>query len=39
VRGTGTIAGLDADLRDVHELVTVIAALAALADGPSHPPG
>jgi len=36
VRGTGTIAGLDADLRDVTELVTVIAALAALADGPSN---
>ena len=35
VRGTGTIAPLDADLRDVTELVTVIAALAALADGPS----
>jgi 3-phosphoshikimate 1-carboxyvinyltransferase len=36
VRGTGAISGLDADLRDVTELVTVIAALAALADGPSH---
>jgi 3-phosphoshikimate 1-carboxyvinyltransferase len=35
VRGTGTIAGLDADLRDVSELVTVLAALAALADRPS----
>ncbi|HEY3712999.1 MAG TPA: 3-phosphoshikimate 1-carboxyvinyltransferase [Jatrophihabitantaceae bacterium] len=35
VRGTGTIAALDADLRDVTELVTVVAALAALADGPS----
>lgn len=35
VRGTGTIMGLDANLRDVTELVTVIAALAALADGPS----
>ncbi len=35
VRGTGVITGIDADLRDVSELVTVIAALAALADGPS----
>jgi len=35
VRGTGTIKGLDANLRNVTELVTVIAALAALADGPS----
>ena len=35
VRGTGTIAPLYADLRDVTELVTVVAALAALADGPS----
>ena len=36
VRGTGTITGIDADLRDVTELVTVLAALAALADSPSH---
>ncbi len=35
VRGTGTIAAIDADLRDVTELATVVAALAALADGPS----
>jgi 3-phosphoshikimate 1-carboxyvinyltransferase len=35
VRGTGTIAPLSADLRDVTELVTVVAALAALAEGPS----
>jgi 3-phosphoshikimate 1-carboxyvinyltransferase len=35
VRGTGAIAPLDADLRDVTELVTVLAVLAALADGPS----
>ena len=35
VRGTGTIAPIDADLRDVTELATAIAALAALADGPS----
>ena len=36
VTGTGAIHGIDADLRDVSELVTVIAALAALADSPSH---
>jgi 3-phosphoshikimate 1-carboxyvinyltransferase len=36
VRGTGPIGPLSADLRDVTELVTVVAALAALADGPSH---
>lgn len=36
VSGTGKIAPLDADLRDVTELVTVIAVLATLADGPSH---
>ena len=35
VRGAGTITPLSVDLRDVTELVTVIAALAALADGPS----
>jgi 3-phosphoshikimate 1-carboxyvinyltransferase len=35
ITSTGTITGLDADLRDVTELVTVIAALAALADRPS----
>jgi 3-phosphoshikimate 1-carboxyvinyltransferase len=35
VRGAGTITPISADLRDVTELVTVIAALAALADGPS----
>jgi 3-phosphoshikimate 1-carboxyvinyltransferase len=35
VSGTGQIAGLDADLRDVSELVTVIAVLAALAESPS----
>ena len=35
VRGTGAITGIDANLRDVTELVTVIAALAALADSPS----
>jgi 3-phosphoshikimate 1-carboxyvinyltransferase len=36
VSGTGSIHGLDADLRDVSELATVLAVLAALADGPSH---
>ncbi|MCO6007718.1 3-phosphoshikimate 1-carboxyvinyltransferase [Actinoallomurus purpureus] len=35
VRGGGTIHGIDADLGDVNELTCVIAALAALADGPS----
>ena len=35
VRGSGAIAPIDADLRDVTELATAIAALAALADGPS----
>jgi len=34
--GTGTITGLDRDLRDVGELVPVISAVAALADTPSH---
>lgn len=36
VRGTGAIHGLDADLHDVGELAPAIAALAALADSPSH---
>jgi 3-phosphoshikimate 1-carboxyvinyltransferase len=35
VRGTGLIQGIDADLHDVGELTPAIAALAALADGPS----
>ncbi|NHC13344.1 3-phosphoshikimate 1-carboxyvinyltransferase [Motilibacter deserti] len=35
VRGTGRVFGLDADLHDVGELTPVLAALAALADGPS----
>jgi 3-phosphoshikimate 1-carboxyvinyltransferase len=35
VTGTGSVLGLDADLRDVTELVTVIAALATLAVTPS----
>jgi 3-phosphoshikimate 1-carboxyvinyltransferase len=36
VTGSGTIAGLDADLHDVGELTPVVAALCALADGPSY---
>ncbi|MBW8751421.1 MAG: 3-phosphoshikimate 1-carboxyvinyltransferase [Propionibacteriales bacterium] len=36
VRGTGAIHGIDADLHDVGELVPAVAALAALADSPSH---
>jgi 3-phosphoshikimate 1-carboxyvinyltransferase len=35
VAGTGPISGIEADLHDVSELVTIVAALAALADGPS----
>ncbi|MDG4767642.1 3-phosphoshikimate 1-carboxyvinyltransferase [Solwaraspora sp. WMMD406] len=35
VRGTGTLHGITADLRQVSELTPVIAALATLADGPS----
>jgi 3-phosphoshikimate 1-carboxyvinyltransferase len=35
VRGTGRIPGITADLSEVSELTPVIAALAALADGPS----
>jgi 3-phosphoshikimate 1-carboxyvinyltransferase len=35
VIGTGTISGIDADLSRVGELAPTIAALAALADGPS----
>ena len=35
VAGTGSIGGLDVDLRNVTELATVIAAIAAVADGPS----
>ncbi len=35
VRGTGVIHGIDVNLGDVSELSCVIAALAALADGPS----
>ncbi len=36
VVGDGTIGGLDVDLHDVGELTPVVAALAALADSPSH---
>ena len=36
LRGTGSVRGLDADLGDVGELTPVLAALAALADSPSH---
>jgi 3-phosphoshikimate 1-carboxyvinyltransferase len=36
VTGHGTIAGLDVDLHDVGELTPVVAALCALADGPSY---
>jgi len=35
VTGTGAIRGITADLRDISELVPVLAALAALADSPS----
>ncbi len=36
VSGTGEIVGLDIDLHDVGELTPVVAAIAALADSPSH---
>jgi 3-phosphoshikimate 1-carboxyvinyltransferase len=36
VRGTGAVHGIDADLHDVGELAPAVAALAALADSPSH---
>ncbi len=35
ITGTGAISGVDADLRDLGELVPTIAAVAALADSPS----
>ncbi|HEY6276565.1 MAG TPA: 3-phosphoshikimate 1-carboxyvinyltransferase [Streptosporangiaceae bacterium] len=35
VTGTGTIHGITADLGDLPEMTAVVAALAALADGPS----
>ncbi|GAA1078015.1 3-phosphoshikimate 1-carboxyvinyltransferase [Tsukamurella strandjordii] len=34
--GTGTLHGVDWDLRDIGELTPTVAALAALADSPSH---
>ena len=36
VTGSGRIGGVDVDLHDVGELTPVVAALCALADGPSH---
>ena len=36
VRGTGDLYGVDADLRAAGELTPVVAAVAALADSPSH---
>jgi 3-phosphoshikimate 1-carboxyvinyltransferase len=36
VKGTGVVTGFDVDLHDAGELAPVLAALAALADGPSH---
>ena len=35
VRGDGDLVGIDVDLHDASELTPVVAALAALADGPS----
>lgn len=35
IEGSGPVVGLDADLREVTELVPVLAALAALAESPS----
>ncbi|WP_248489205.1 3-phosphoshikimate 1-carboxyvinyltransferase [Tsukamurella sp. PLM1] len=35
-RGTGGLRGVDWDLRDIGELTPTVAALAALADSPSH---
>jgi 3-phosphoshikimate 1-carboxyvinyltransferase len=36
VRGTGAVHGIDVDLHDAGELAPAVAALAALADSPSH---
>jgi 3-phosphoshikimate 1-carboxyvinyltransferase len=36
VTGSGELEGLDADLHDIGELTPVVAALCALATGPSH---
>jgi 3-phosphoshikimate 1-carboxyvinyltransferase len=35
ISGTGTVRGIDADLRDIAELAPVLTAVAALADAPS----
>jgi 3-phosphoshikimate 1-carboxyvinyltransferase len=35
IRGTGSVRGISADLRDVSELTPVLTAVAALADSPS----
>jgi 3-phosphoshikimate 1-carboxyvinyltransferase len=36
VTGSGTLLGIDVDLHDVGELTPAVAALCAVADGPSH---
>jgi 3-phosphoshikimate 1-carboxyvinyltransferase len=36
VTGSGTLLGIDVDLHDVGELAPAVAALCAIADGPSH---
>ena len=36
ISGTGRVGGIDADLHEVGELTPVLAALAALGDGPSY---
>jgi 3-phosphoshikimate 1-carboxyvinyltransferase len=36
VTGSGTLLGIDVDLHDVGELTPAVAALCAIADGPSH---
>jgi 3-phosphoshikimate 1-carboxyvinyltransferase len=36
ITGTGVVHGIDVDLHDVGELAPAVAALAALADSPSH---
>jgi 3-phosphoshikimate 1-carboxyvinyltransferase len=35
IEGTGRVHGITADLRDINELAPVVAAVAAVADGPS----
>jgi 3-phosphoshikimate 1-carboxyvinyltransferase len=39
IKGTGTVRGIRADLRDVNEIAPVITALAAIADSPSEVTG